>query len=147
MTTPDQNPQPDNHDNDPSSITRRRFIAGSAAVAGIAVTGAALAACSSDPPASEPVSSTATAAASTVPSATEVAATEPATTSVTTTTTEAATTTTVARVPIGSLADIEHFVILMQENRSFDHYFGMRPGVRGYADPDPLLERQRVGRR
>ena len=24
----------------------------------------------------------------------------------------------------------------MQENRSFDHYFGTRPGVRGFADPD-----------
>ena len=37
--------------------------------------------------------------------------------------------------PAGSLADIEHVVILMQENRSFDHYFGTMPGVRGFADP------------
>jgi phospholipase C len=37
--------------------------------------------------------------------------------------------------PAGSLADIEHIVILMQENRSFDHYFGTMPGVRGFADP------------
>ena len=36
------------------------------------------------------------------------------------------------------LADIEHVVILMQENRSFDHYFGALPGVRGYGDPRPL---------
>jgi len=36
----------------------------------------------------------------------------------------------------GSLADIEHVVILMQENRSFDHYFGTMQGVRGYDDPD-----------
>ncbi|MGH3257261.1 MAG: alkaline phosphatase family protein [Streptosporangiaceae bacterium] len=36
--------------------------------------------------------------------------------------------------PAGSLADIEHIVILMQENRSFDHYFGTMPGVRGFAD-------------
>ena len=31
--------------------------------------------------------------------------------------------------------DIEHIVILMQENRSFDHYFGTMPGVRGFSDP------------
>ncbi len=35
----------------------------------------------------------------------------------------------------GSLADVEHVVILMQENRSFDHYFGTLPGVRGFDDP------------
>ncbi len=34
-----------------------------------------------------------------------------------------------------SLGDIEHVVILMQENRSFDHYFGTLPGVRGFTDP------------
>jgi hypothetical protein len=34
----------------------------------------------------------------------------------------------------GSLRDIQHVVILMQESRSFDHYFGMLPGVRGFAD-------------
>jgi len=34
----------------------------------------------------------------------------------------------------GSLADIDHVVILMQENRSFDHYFGMLRGVRGFGD-------------
>ncbi|WP_174248459.1 alkaline phosphatase family protein [Streptomyces hoynatensis] len=38
----------------------------------------------------------------------------------------------------GSLADIEHVVLLMQENRSFDHYFGTLKGVRGFADPDAL---------
>ncbi len=35
----------------------------------------------------------------------------------------------------GKLTDIEHVVILIQENRSFDHYFGTLPGVRGFADP------------
>ena len=35
----------------------------------------------------------------------------------------------------GSLADIEHFVLLMQENRSFDHYYGTLSGVRGFDDP------------
>jgi phospholipase C len=34
----------------------------------------------------------------------------------------------------GSLKDIEHVVILIQENRSFDHYFGTLSGVRGFAD-------------
>jgi phospholipase C len=42
------------------------------------------------------------------------------------------------------LSDIEHVVILIQENRSFDHYFGSYRGVRGFSDrslafqqPDP----------
>jgi len=34
----------------------------------------------------------------------------------------------------GSLRDIEHVVFLMQENRSFDHYFGTLSGVQGFAD-------------
>ncbi|MCQ8774486.1 phosphocholine-specific phospholipase C [Streptomyces telluris] len=38
----------------------------------------------------------------------------------------------------GSLRDIEHVVLLMQENRSFDHYFGTLKGVRGFADPDAV---------
>jgi len=33
------------------------------------------------------------------------------------------------------LSEIKHVVVLMQENRSFDHYFGAMPGVRGFADP------------
>jgi phospholipase C len=32
------------------------------------------------------------------------------------------------------LTDIEHVVILIQENRSFDHYFGSYRGVRGFSD-------------
>src|SRR6267143_3632844 len=35
----------------------------------------------------------------------------------------------------GTLADVEHVVFLMQENRSFDHYFGTLRGVRGFGDP------------
>jgi len=35
----------------------------------------------------------------------------------------------------GSIKDIEHVVILTQENRSFDHYFGAMRGVRGFGDP------------
>jgi len=39
-----------------------------------------------------------------------------------------------------SLSDIDHIVILMQENRSFDHYFGTLSGVRGFDDRHaPLL--------
>jgi phospholipase C len=34
-----------------------------------------------------------------------------------------------------SLGEIRHVVILMQENRSFDHYFGTLAGVRGFEDP------------
>jgi phospholipase C len=37
-----------------------------------------------------------------------------------------------------SIEDIEHIVILMQENRSFDHYFGGMRGVRGFGDPHPV---------
>jgi phospholipase C len=42
------------------------------------------------------------------------------------------------------LTDIQHVVIFIQENRSFDHYFGSYRGVRGFSDrsgafqqPDP----------
>jgi phospholipase C len=35
----------------------------------------------------------------------------------------------------GTIRDVEHIVILMQENRSFDHYFGTLRGVRGFGDP------------
>ena len=31
--------------------------------------------------------------------------------------------------------DAEHVVILMQENRSFDHCYGSLQGVRGFSDP------------
>lgn len=34
----------------------------------------------------------------------------------------------------GDIRDIKHVVILMQENRSFDHYFGSLSGVRGFGD-------------
>lgn len=34
----------------------------------------------------------------------------------------------------GTIMDVEHVVILMQENRAFDHYFGTLPGVRGFSD-------------
>ncbi|QKJ32495.1 phospholipase C, phosphocholine-specific [Mucilaginibacter mali] len=37
-----------------------------------------------------------------------------------------------------SINDVEHIVILMQENRSFDHYFGAMRGVRGFGDRFPI---------
>ena len=37
--------------------------------------------------------------------------------------------------PGSTFMDAEHVVILMQENRSFDHSFGNLKGVRGYRDP------------
>src|SRR5947209_3251765 len=43
-----------------------------------------------------------------------------------------------------TVSDIDYVVILIQENRSFDHYFGSYRGVRGFSDqssafrqPDP----------
>jgi len=38
----------------------------------------------------------------------------------------------------GDIRDIKHVVMLMMENRSFDHYFGTLSGVRGFADPAAL---------
>jgi len=39
-----------------------------------------------------------------------------------------------ARRDSGTIEDVRHIVVLMQENRSFDHYLGHLSGVRGYAD-------------
>jgi phospholipase C len=36
------------------------------------------------------------------------------------------------------MSDIKHVVILMQENRSFDHDFGTSPGVAGFSDPTAI---------
>lgn len=38
----------------------------------------------------------------------------------------------------GTIQDVQHVVVLMQENRSFDHYFGALRGVRGFDDPRPI---------
>jgi phospholipase C len=38
-----------------------------------------------------------------------------------------------------TLQDLQHIVVLMQENRSFDHYFGVMRGVRGFGDPHPAI--------
>src|SRR5262245_37077856 len=46
-----------------------------------------------------------------------------------------------AALPSPTTTPIDHFVVLMMENRSFDHYFGWLPGAdsvqnRTYPDPD-----------
>lgn len=43
-----------------------------------------------------------------------------------------------AKSASGTIADVKHVVILMQENRSFDHYFGTMNGVRGFGDRFPI---------
>jgi phospholipase C len=50
----------------------------------------------------------------------------------------------------GRLEDIEHVVILIQENRSFDHYFGTLSGVRGFGDKrarSVFFQRDTAGRK
>ncbi|MBQ0984523.1 phospholipase C, phosphocholine-specific [Streptomyces sp. F63] len=43
-----------------------------------------------------------------------------------------------AEPPSGGMRAIKHVVVLMQENRSFDHYFGTLRGVRGFGDRNAL---------
>lgn len=38
----------------------------------------------------------------------------------------------------GTVRDVQHVVILMMENRAFDHYFGTLRGVRGFGDRHPV---------
>jgi phospholipase C len=78
-------------------LSRRRFLAASAATAGAAVVGGATAA-SAETPGSHGLSRRAKAALH------------------------------------GDLRDIKRVMIVMQENRSFDHYFGSLRGVRGFGD-------------
>jgi phospholipase C len=48
----------------------------------------------------------------------------------------------IATTPVrrGGLTSVEHVIVLMQENRSFDHYYGSLRGVRGFGDHDPLRQ-------
>ena len=93
--------------------SRRQFLGGTAGLLA-----AGLAACSSDGTGGAPASSAPT-------------TTSPAPTTSTSTPAGTSTSTSIAG---GSLNDVEHVVIFFQENRSFDHYFGTRRGVRGFAD-------------
>jgi Phosphoesterase family len=46
----------------------------------------------------------------------------------------------------GSLQNIEHIVLFMQQNHSFDNYFGTRYGVNGFGDtplnPPPVFQQR-----
>lgn len=42
------------------------------------------------------------------------------------------------KIVSGTLQDVAHIVVLTQENRSFDHYFGSLSGVRGFGDRFPI---------
>src|SRR5476649_927583 len=49
--------------------------------------------------------------------------------------TQSTVTTASAVPPAGSdLGAVDHVIFLMMENRSFDHYYGTYPGVRGFDD-------------
>lgn len=39
-----------------------------------------------------------------------------------------------AKVETGTIQDVKHVIILTQENRSFDNYFGTLKGIRGFGD-------------
>jgi phospholipase C len=52
-----------------------------------------------------------------------------------------------ADVRTGTIADVEHVVVFMQENRSFDHYFGAMRGVRGFGDRFPIPLADAAGRK
>jgi phospholipase C len=43
---------------------------------------------------------------------------------------------------VSSLSEVDHFVLLMQENRSFDHYFGTMSDVRGFATAGSVLQQR-----
>ena len=43
-------------------------------------------------------------------------------------------------VSCAKLSDIENVIIIIQENRSFDHYFGSYRGVRGFSDPSAAFQ-------
>jgi phospholipase C len=51
-----------------------------------------------------------------------------------------------AKVETGTIKDVKHVIILTQENRSFDNYFGTFKGVRGFGDrfTIPLSDNRKV---
>jgi phospholipase C len=46
-----------------------------------------------------------------------------------------------AHFKTGTIHDVEHIVILMQENNSFDEVFGTLRGVRGFSDPRAVKQK------
>lgn len=102
----------------PSPPDRRAFLAGAAAL-----TAAVAAGCSTDGPTTG--GSAAPAGGATGTTGRETAATS-----------RVAPTTASTAPPVWALDAIEHVVIFMQENRTYDEYFGARPSGRGFADVD-----------
>lgn len=51
-----------------------------------------------------------------------------------------------AKVESGTIQDVKHVIILTQENRSFDNYFGTLKGVRGFGDrfTIPLSDHRKI---
>jgi len=96
-------------ENTPSNVSRRRFLGTAAAVAGTAAAGVAL-----------PVSAEAATAAASASSAAGQAA--------------ASASSAASQARHGDLRDVKHVMVITQENRSFDHYFGSMKGVRGFGD-------------
>src|SRR3984885_4227191 len=47
-----------------------------------------------------------------------------------------------ANFKTGTIKDVEHIVILMQENNSFDEVFGTLRGVGGFSDPPPVKKKK-----
>jgi phospholipase C len=45
----------------------------------------------------------------------------------------------------GKVTDIDHVVIVIQENRSFDHYFGSYKGVKGFSDTSAAFQQPYPG--
>ncbi len=54
-------------------------------------------------------------------------------------------TTTTPAASCAKITDIDHVVILMQENRSFDHYFGSYRGARGFSDQTAAFQQPYPG--
>src|SRR6202142_4133811 len=46
-----------------------------------------------------------------------------------------------AHFKTGTINDVEHIVILMQESNSFDEVFGTLRGVRGFSDPRAVKQK------
>ena len=120
-----------------TSLSRREFLAASATVTLAAAVGAGCA--SETGTGSATTTPAATIPATTIPATTIPATTIPATIGPATTSPTTTVPVTTNTVPMGSLNDIDHVVIFFQENRSFDHYFGTRQGVRGFGDTSVLM--------
>src|SRR6266702_4312913 len=48
-------------------------------------------------------------------------------------------TSTILQAQTGTINDVQHVVIFIQENRSFDEYFGSLKGAHGFSDRNALI--------